>query len=412
MPLQDLTPQLRTRLSHMERAVGRFVFLATALLVFGFGYYLYHQAEQRGWFKIKANFHTYLQSSAGLSVGDPVYLMGFSVGHITGVRPMPPGDPLHRGVRVQFEVVEPYFRYIQTEGSYAKVNAAGFLNQRLIELTRGTNGYEKCLTQPVEVFSNLSDLQQQVAAQPGQWQLSQEIYDENSNLLYRAFTWLDASNLERIGQLNLPVIRAYNNTEADKHYIVASWHQKVHAYENFTPGDETAYLAPIETPPVSDELQAMIQQVQSALPAVIALTNKLTAILDNSAQVTSNLNVAIVAIRPVLTNANLLVAHVDNNINPVLTNANSLVAHLDTNVTASLVNLADITSNLNAQVQSNSNMLSGISKTVTDTDNLIQGIKRFWLIHYLFKNETKQTNAPPTAVAPALSPRERQENRP
>ncbi|MGO8764444.1 MAG: hypothetical protein ACLQSR_04820, partial [Limisphaerales bacterium] len=63
MPLQDLTPQLRTRLSHMERAVGWFVFLATALLIFGFGYYLYHLADQRGWFKIKANFHTYLQSS-------------------------------------------------------------------------------------------------------------------------------------------------------------------------------------------------------------------------------------------------------------------------------------------------------------------------------------------------------------
>ena len=34
MGLQDLTPQLRTRLSRMERAVGWFVVLATALLVF------------------------------------------------------------------------------------------------------------------------------------------------------------------------------------------------------------------------------------------------------------------------------------------------------------------------------------------------------------------------------------------
>ena len=32
MGLQDLTPQLRTRLSRMERAVGWFVVLATALL--------------------------------------------------------------------------------------------------------------------------------------------------------------------------------------------------------------------------------------------------------------------------------------------------------------------------------------------------------------------------------------------
>lgn len=404
MPLQDLTPQLRTRLSNMERAVGWFVFLATILLVFGFGYYLYHLADQRGWFKIKAQFHTYLQSSAGLSVGDPIYLMGFSVGHISGIRPMPPGDPLHRGVRVQFNVVDPYFRYIQTEGSYVKVDAAGFLNQRLIEITRGTNGYEKCLTQPVMVFSNLSDLQQQVTEQPGQWQLSQEIYDENSNMLFRAFTFLDASNLQRIGQLNLPIIRAYNNTESDKHSIVASWHQKDHAYENFTPGDETAYLAPIETPPVSDELQAMIQQVQSALPAVIALTNKLTAILDNSAQVTSNLNIAIVNIHPVLTNANLLVAHLDTNINPVLVNANLLVSHLDTNITSSLVSLSEITSNLAAQVQSNSNMLSGIYKTIIDYDDFVQGLKHHWLLRSAFKQENK-TNSPPSA--PLGSPREK-----
>ena len=49
MALQDLTPQLRTRLSRVERAVGWFVFLATLLLLFGFGYYLKHTAERRGW---------------------------------------------------------------------------------------------------------------------------------------------------------------------------------------------------------------------------------------------------------------------------------------------------------------------------------------------------------------------------
>ena len=80
MALQDLTPQLRTRLNRMERAVGWFVFLATALLLFGFGYYIYHTAERKGWFMIKAPFHTYVQSSAGLNVGDPVYMMGFPVG--------------------------------------------------------------------------------------------------------------------------------------------------------------------------------------------------------------------------------------------------------------------------------------------------------------------------------------------
>jgi hypothetical protein len=120
MALQDLTPQLRTRLSRMERAVGWFVFLAAALLLFGFGYYLYHTAARKGWFVIKAKFFTYVQSSAGLNAGDPVYMMGFPVGQITSVHPMPPGD--RHNVRVEFEVRDNYFRYIWTGGSYVKIN--------------------------------------------------------------------------------------------------------------------------------------------------------------------------------------------------------------------------------------------------------------------------------------------------
>ena len=48
MPVQDLTPQLRTRLSQVERAVGWFVLVATLLLLAGFAYYVYHTAERKG----------------------------------------------------------------------------------------------------------------------------------------------------------------------------------------------------------------------------------------------------------------------------------------------------------------------------------------------------------------------------
>src|SRR5277367_387024 len=130
MALQDLTPQLRTRLSRMERAVGWFVFLATALLLFGFGYYIYHTAERKGWFKIKAPFFTYVQSSAGLNVGDPVVMMGFPVGRITLIKAMPPRDP--HNVRIEFVIQGQYdsFRYIWTGGSFIKVNSADFLGKR------------------------------------------------------------------------------------------------------------------------------------------------------------------------------------------------------------------------------------------------------------------------------------------
>jgi hypothetical protein len=57
------------------------------------------------------------------------------------------------------------------------------------------------------------------------------------------------------------------------------------------------------------------------------------------------------------------------------------------------MHLADITSNLNVQVRADSNLLSGISRTVTDADEFVQGLKRHWFLRSAFK--TKATNAPP-----------------
>ena len=405
MALQDLTPQLRTRLSRMERVVGWFVFLATALLLFGFGYYVYHTAERKGWFVIKAKFHTYLLSSAGLNVGDPVYMMGFPVGQITKVEPQKPYEP--HNVKVEFEVRDNYFRYIWTGGSYVKINAAGFLNQRQLEVTRATNGYALCVTQPVFV-KTIPELEQLVATETNQWQLYQDIFDENTNLVFGAYTMLDQSNLQRIAELKPASnsICAYNNT-VNRKRIVASWDGRIHRYVNFTAERDTAWLRAVETPPVSDQLQAMITQVQQALPGILALTNKIATVLDNTANATSNLNAAVVEARPALTNFAVLSGQLrepgglgvwalgtngEQQVQNALTNANSILANTDTNLEAILIHLSDITSNLNAQVQANTNLLGGISKAVTDADDLVQGLKRHWLLRSAFK--TKATNAP------------------
>src|SRR6266699_6195733 len=110
MALQDLTPQLRTRLSRMERAVGWFVLLATALLVFGFAYYIYNTAESKGWFKTKAPYFTFADRATGLKIGDPVKLMGFDVGKITHITAQPPGDPYN--VYVEFVIESPFYGYL------------------------------------------------------------------------------------------------------------------------------------------------------------------------------------------------------------------------------------------------------------------------------------------------------------
>ena len=393
MALQDLTPQLRTRLNKMERAVGWFVFLATALLLFGFGYYIYHTAERKGWFVIKAPFHTYVQSSAGLNVGDSVVMMGFPVGQITLIHAMPPGD--QHNVRVEFEILDPFFRYIWTGGSYAKINAAGFLNQRQLEVTRATNGYAICVTQPVTMFTDFDKLAQDVAADPGRWQLSQDVFDANSNIVFHAYDVLTASNLQVIAALKPDSIYAYNNN-VNRKRIVASWDGRYHHYKIFKPGDDTAWLRAVETPPVSDQLQAMVSQVQSALPGILALTNKIAAVLDNAANATSNLNTTMVEARPMITNFAIVSEQLREPGGPMVwalgTNGNEQVQGSLTNVDALLINLANITSNLNAQVQTNTNLLDGISKAVTDADDLVQGLKRHWLLRSAFK--TKATNAP------------------
>jgi len=409
MALQDLTPQLRTRLNKMERAVGWFVFLATVLLLFGFGYYIYHTAERKGWFVIKAKFHTYVQSSDGLNVGDSVVMMGFPVGQITLIHAMPPGDP--HNVRVEFEILDPFFRYIWTGGSYAKINAAGFLNQRQLEVTRATNGYAICVTQPVSIHT-LDEAKNLMATAAGDWQLAQDVLDVNSNLLFRAYDHLEQifneTNAQLLATANLESnsIYIYNKT-VNRKRIVASWHRRSHRYENFTPGSEDAWLRAVETPPVSDQLQAMVSQVQSALPGILALTNKLAAVLDNAANATSNLNTAMVETRPMITNFAIVSEQLrepgglgvwalgtngDWQIQTALTNLNALLENTDTNFGALLINLANITSNLSAQVQANTNLLGGISKAVTDADDLVQGLKRHWLLRSAFK--TKATNAP------------------
>src|SRR5438105_3167119 len=138
MALQDLTPQLRTRLSRLERLVGWFVTVATLLLLFGLGYYVYQLAKNRGWFLTKMPYFTFVHNAAGLNVGDRVRLMGFEAGEITSIEPQPPDD-LYFNVYVQFRVKEPYYGYLW-EDSRAKVGAADFLGHRFIEVTKGTNG--------------------------------------------------------------------------------------------------------------------------------------------------------------------------------------------------------------------------------------------------------------------------------
>ena len=417
MPLQDLTPQLRTRLNRMERAVGWFVSFAMLLLLAGFITYIYHAAVNKGWFKIKAQFYIYVATADGISVGDTVSLMGSPIGAVTKVEPPAPREK--HGVKVTFEVLEPSYRYIWSEGSYVKASSSGLLGKRGLEVTRGTNGFALCSSHPVEHLA-VDEVARRALAQPQRWQMFQNLYDANSNLVLRAYAQLvttnldgslDTNNLQQLIEQKRPAVYVYDNT-VKRHSIASTWNRDQQRYEEYT---GNAVQLPIdESPALTERLDQIVMQIQTALPNILALTNRLARILDNAANVTSNLNNTLVSAQPMVTNFAVLSGNLRqpgglgawalgtngaDQLNVVLTNTGTLLAHTDTNLDAitedigvTLIHLGNITSNLDTQVANNPQAMSNLVKSIADTDDLIQGLKRHWLLRSAFKK--KATNAP------------------
>ena len=420
MALQDLTPQLRTRLSRMERAVGWFVILAVILLGCGFVYYVYTTADRKGWFVTKAKYFTFLESAAGLKPGDSVKLMGFDVGQITRIDAQPPWNPYD--VYVEFDIKAPYYGYLWTTGSVVRVASASLLGSRELEVTKGTGGYASYIFSPLREINigeipNLPDLTD--------WVLAQEIMaGGGTKLLGKPRQPL--TNLTAFAQAGYTNVFIMNTNKLFRRkFMTGVWNPQERRYDFYT-AETKFWLHSEESPTVTEQLQAIVGQVQDALPGILQLTNQLAVVLSNSAELTSNLNSIAVAAGPIVTNIAAATAHLDQpgalgewllptNVNrqleSTLTNANLAVASANTNLTMvfqdldrTLDNLASITSNLNHQVAINTNLVSSLSDAIVHADEFVQGLKRFWLFRHLFKNEA--TNAPPHSPRqPLVSPK-------
>jgi ABC-type transporter Mla subunit MlaD len=425
MALQDLTPQLRTRLNRMERAVGWFVMLATLLLLFGFGYYLYKTAERKGWFEEKAPFYMWADRATGLKPGDPVQMMGFDVGEITDVT-AGPADESDHNVYLEFVVknnhLHKYIGYLWTQGTRAQLTSADLLGKRVLEVTKGTNGYPIYLFNPLQDISvadaqNLPDL--------NKWKLAEEIYDaEGSNLIIKALQPLSRDVLQKVaGQKQQ--IRVADTRKVGKK-VTGVWNDQTAVFDAFT-GKNIYKMPTDESPALSERAERLVSQVEAALPNFLRLTNDISRVLSNSTALTSNLNVVAENARPLVTNLSAITANLRNpegslgewliptnthaqldttltNANATLVTANTNIANLAEELGRSLDNLANITSNLNNQVEVNSNILTHISDIVVHSDQFIQGLKRHWLLRSAFK--TSKTNAPPARpVEPLRSPK-------
>jgi hypothetical protein len=414
MALQDLTPQLRTRLSRLERVVGIFVGVATVLLLAALAYYIYSTAQRKGWFKQKLPYFTFVRSGTGLQVGDPVRLMGFNAGRIIDIEAQPPYQDQFGDVFVQFEIIEPYYGYVW-EDSVASVQPANFLGGRYIEVTKGTN------SAPTYIFYAFDDVPLKEARPGTNLAFSQEIFDPQiTNYVVRPFKAVTAETLEALR--NLPVSLSAIQM-ADKGRETAKptgiWDEKLGKYARISEEKKKGYWVHVdETPAVTDRLQKIANQVESALPNFLALTNTLVRVLTNADSVMRHTDELLVSAKPVVTNFAKITENlsgpkgslgdwiIPTNVNAplvaTLQSANTNVNLLSTNLLLTLDNVANMTSNLNAQVQANGLILSQISELIVHANDMVQGLKRHWLLRSSFEN---QTNAPPTSIIkPRLAP--------
>lgn len=131
MALQDLTPQLRTRLHKVEWLVVVFLVVAVLSAAGFITWFVRTTAEARGWWVTEVPYYTYVSQATGIHEGTPVQLMGYRVGRVTHVDPV----NLERrrswdyystnnfNVFVAFTIREPYPGYINTD---SRVTIGGF----------------------------------------------------------------------------------------------------------------------------------------------------------------------------------------------------------------------------------------------------------------------------------------------
>jgi len=340
MPLHDLTPQLRTRLRRMEKLVGLFVAVAAALMLAGFTYYLYHTAQRKGWFTPKCPYYAYVQSADGLHVGDPVLLMGFSVGEITVIEAQPPDS--ENNVFIGFEVKKPYYGYIWSD-SKARVTGGSLLGGRQLEVTKGRTGTPTAYEESGRVAEVLVD---------------------------------DRKVPREEAQLGVPL-----STE--------------------------------EAPGLPERADRLVAQIEQALPPI---TEKLDAVLANAQRLSADLEDVVGRTRPVIANLDTITTHLRNphgslgewmltpELNAKLNNTLELIDSNLNTLRGTLQNVDQIAGNVRTKLDANQNILSEISTLVRDTDDLVQGLKRHWLLRSAFPQPAPGEQLP---LAPLLAPPER-----
>jgi hypothetical protein len=299
-------------------------------------------------------------------------------------------------VTIKFVILKPHYGYIWDDSRVSVTS--DLLGNRALQITKGSVGMPTILE---DTNRNAVAMLNWKVVRDAREKVLADVAKANPDMErtnHEAFNWYVKNMLEQMANANSN--QFYTN-------LTASY-----------------WIEPNEGPSLQDRMQKVVDEVEAALPNVFNLTNQLAGTLSGTTTLTSNLNTVAINVQPAISNVTILLSelnrpgalgewllptNVNQKLDSVMGNADMAVGNLNTNLLTlnqTLVHLSDITSNLNNQVQLNTNMLSDISKTVVDADDLVQGLKHHWLLRSAFKSENKKTNAPPEKAGnPALSPK-------
>ncbi len=373
MALQDLTPQLRTRLSRVEWFVGLFLGVTALLMIAGFGSYLKKTADARGWLVTEVPYYTYLTEASGLKVGSPVQMMGFKVGEVTRVTALPRDTRQNWdhyvtnnfNVFVSFKVRDDkndhFPGFINSD---ARVKVGGFPSDLLggthLEVTEGTSeGVQTYGTAPNNEPGVLWD--QFAITPPGK----------------------DRTNK----------FKKYGPLTNDSQGFPKGYYVQVDQSETLVEG-ATRLMARVDhiagtidkvLPPLTADLQATLSMLREAMPG---LTNQVELLLLTARQtlpgLTNNLDQVLVNTRDLTAQLRDTLPMLTNSLEQTLVTTRQLGSELNRSIPMLTSNINLTLTNVNVILTRDTNITANSSVMVSNVNQLLT---RHWLFRSAFKDK-------------------------
>ncbi|HTH47764.1 MAG TPA: MlaD family protein [Candidatus Limnocylindria bacterium] len=387
MALQDLTPQLRTRLRKVEWFVVLFLGGTLVLMIASLAWFIKKTGDARGWWVTEVPYYTYLPNASGIKIGSPVQMIGFKVGQVTKVEAVGLEDLRSwkyygdHPVFVGFNVREPYPGYITSDSQLKlaglPIEIAGGVT---LEVTVGSAAGLLTTTNGGGHLSVLSD-----------------------KIVYDKLAEKPITNLQHYARYT-PL------AETKKGFFL-----KLDESDTMM-AQVTRILAKLDgiSGTVNDAMPGLTNELQKTLGNVRELTESLKPALANPGGIGALLlptNLVARLDRPggvgellVPTNLNEelvgTLAAVRTNLPVTLTNLNQRMADLGpllTNLTTGTARLGPLMTNVDDALGNvKSNTVPRVNSLLETLDSFVEGMKRHWLFRGAFK--TVPTNAPPAAV--------------